>query len=130
MDNDARQSPHRWRELLEATDQEPHLQGHERGVCHAASSITFRFFEETATVFDYLGKMPRWLLHGDLQPAFQRFWQDAGPLPAGDAPDRPALPPSRCFKREQFYSRANDYPRWRCAARLKTLPTTRRFKAQ
>jgi transcription-repair coupling factor (superfamily II helicase) len=35
------------------------------------------FFEETATVFDYLGKQATVVLHGDLEPAFQRFWQDA-----------------------------------------------------
>jgi transcription-repair coupling factor (superfamily II helicase) len=36
------------------------------------------FFRRNRHVFDYLGKMPRWVLHGDLEPAFQRFWQERG----------------------------------------------------
>ena len=31
------------------------------------------FFDETATVFDYLGSAATVVLHGDLEPAFQRF---------------------------------------------------------
>src|SRR2546429_5291781 len=34
------------------------------------------FFDETATVFDYLGADATVVMHGDLEPAFQRFWQD------------------------------------------------------
>jgi transcription-repair coupling factor (superfamily II helicase) len=82
------------------------------------------FFEETATVFD--GKMPRWVLHGDLEPAFQRFWQDARTA-TGWLAISPALPSVAVLSAEQFDSRVS---RWRCAARLKTLPTTRRSKAQ
>ena len=52
------------------------------------------------------------VLHGDLEPAFQRFWQDTKDryrLVQGD-PDRPALPPESLFlSAEQFYARANDF---------------------
>ena len=68
------------------------------------------FFEETATVFDYLGEQATVVLHGDLEPAFQRFWQDTQDryrLVRGD-PDRPALPPQSLFlSMEQFYAEAN-----------------------
>src|SRR5674536_22346 len=71
------------------------------------------FFEETATVFDYLGQDATVVLHGDLEPAFQRFWQDTKDRYrlVRDAPDRPALPPESLFlSTEQFYARANGYP--------------------
>jgi transcription-repair coupling factor (superfamily II helicase) len=46
-------------------------------------------------------------LHGDLEPAFQRFWQDTKDryrLVQGD-PERPALPPEALFlSAEQFYT--------------------------
>jgi transcription-repair coupling factor (superfamily II helicase) len=49
-------------------------------------------------------------LHGDLEPAFQRFWQDTKDryrLVQGD-PERPTLPPEALFlSAEQFYSQAN-----------------------
>jgi transcription-repair coupling factor (superfamily II helicase) len=74
------------------------------------------FFEETATVFDYLGAgtdAPATLvLHGDLEPAFQRFWQDTKDryrLVQGD-PERPALPPEALFlSAEQFYTGTNQH---------------------
>jgi hypothetical protein len=71
-------------------------------------------------------KPPRWVLHGDNQPAFQRFWQDARTA-TGWLAISPALPSVAVLSAEQFDSRVS---RWRCAARLKTLPTTRRSKAQ
>ena len=73
------------------------------------------FFEQTATVFDYLGAGPNAtqadaatvVLHGDLEPAFQRFWQDTKDryrLVQGD-PERPVLPPEALFlSAEQFYT--------------------------
>ncbi|TMU00263.1 transcription-repair coupling factor, partial [Halomonas sp. ATBC28] len=53
------------------------------------------------------------VLHGDLEPAFQRFWQDTKDrfrLVQGD-PERPALPPETLFlTAEQFYARAKAHP--------------------
>jgi transcription-repair coupling factor (superfamily II helicase) len=52
------------------------------------------------------------VLHGDLEPVFQRFWQDTQDryrLVQGD-PERPALPPAHLFlSAEQFYASANSY---------------------
>src|SRR6185295_6591963 len=70
------------------------------------------FFEETATVFDYLGADATVVLHGNLEPAFQRFWQDTKDrhrLVQGDK-ERPVLPPEALFLgTEQFYARANQH---------------------
>jgi len=74
------------------------------------------FFDETSTVFDYLGagsgNPATLVLHGDLEPAFQHFWQDTKEryrLVQGD-PERPALPPEALFlSAEQFYSGANQH---------------------
>jgi transcription-repair coupling factor (superfamily II helicase) len=52
------------------------------------------------------------VLHGDLEPAFQRFWQDTKDryrLVQGD-PERPALPPEALFlSAEQFYTGTNQH---------------------
>ena len=66
-------------------------------------------------MFDYLGSatdQATVVLHGDLEPAFQHFWQDTKEryrLVQGD-PDRPALPPETLFlSAEQFYARSKEY---------------------
>ena len=63
----------------------------------SAARMTVRslalFFDQTATVFDYLGDDALVVLHGDLEPAFQHFWQDTRErhrLLQGD-PERPLL---------------------------------------
>ena len=65
------------------------------------------FFEETATVFDYLGADATLVLHGDMEAAFSRFWQDTRDryrLLQGD-PERPILAPQALFlDAEQFYT--------------------------
>ncbi len=70
------------------------------------------FFDTTATIFDYLGPDATVVLHGELEPAFQRFWQDTRDryrLIQGD-PERPALPPDALFlDAEAFYSQAKPH---------------------
>jgi transcription-repair coupling factor (superfamily II helicase) len=102
----------RWRELLEGDPTKSRLYK-DMGNGVATAGIEYYlplFFEETATVFDYLGGAATVVLHGDLEPAFQRFWQDTQDryrLVRTD-PDRPALPPESLFlSAEQFYSQAN-----------------------
>ena len=121
MDDDARAKfRSRWRELMEGDPTKSRIYK-DMGNGVATAGIEYYlplFFDETATVFDYLagqGKQPDQatvVLHGDLEPAFQRFWQDTKDryrLIQGD-PDRPALPPESLFlSAEQFYARANDY---------------------
>ena len=115
MDGDARAKfRNRWRELLEGDPTKSRIYK-DMGNGVATAGIEYYlplFFEETATVFDYLGKNATVVLHGDLEPAFQRFWQDTKDRYrlVKDAPDRPALPPESLFlSAEQFYARANDY---------------------
>jgi transcription-repair coupling factor (superfamily II helicase) len=115
MDDDARaRFRNRWRELLDGDPTKSRIYK-DIGNGVATAGIEYYlplFFEETATVFDYLGANARVVLHGDLEPAFQRFWQDTKDRYrlVKDAPDRPALPPESLFlTAEQFYARANDY---------------------
>ncbi len=105
----------RWRELLEGDPTKSRLYK-DMGNGVATAGIEYYlplFFEETATVFDYLGEQATVVLHGDLEPAFQAFWQDTRDrfrLVQGD-PERPALPPETLFlSAEQFYARANAHP--------------------
>ena len=124
MDNDARTKfRSRWRELVEGDPTKSRVYK-DIGNGVATAGIEYYlplFFEETATVFDYLSGQGNdtdkagaatVVLHGDLEPAFQRFWQDTKDryrLVQGD-PDRPALPPETLFlSAEQFYAHANDF---------------------
>ena len=115
MDDDARaRFRSRWRELLEGDPTKSRIYK-DMGAGVATAGIEYYlplFFEETATVFDYVGADATVVLHGDLEPAFQRFWQDTKDryrLVQGD-PERPALPPESLFlDTEQFYGRANAY---------------------
>jgi transcription-repair coupling factor (superfamily II helicase) len=72
------------------------------------------FFEETATLFDYLPKDVVLTLHGDAPLATHEFWQDTQSryrLLSGDK-DRPLLPPDRLFlNTEQFFLKANTFAR-------------------
>ncbi|MDO9252543.1 MAG: transcription-repair coupling factor [Hydrogenophaga sp.] len=102
----------RWRELLDGDPTKSRVYK-DMGNGVATAGIEYYlplFFEQTATVFDYLGEAATVVLHGDLEPAFQRFWQDTQDryrLVKGD-PERPALPPESLFlSAEQFYTGAN-----------------------
>src|SRR3954451_15681928 len=104
----------RWRELLEGDPTRSRIYK-DMGNGVATAGIEYYlplFFEETATVFDYLGTETTVVLHGELEPAFQHFWQDTGEryrLVRGD-PERPALPPEALFlSAEQFYQRAKPH---------------------
>ncbi|RYX93734.1 MAG: transcription-repair coupling factor [Comamonadaceae bacterium] len=115
MDDDARaRFRGRWRELLEGDPTKSRIYK-DIGNGVATAGIEYYlplFFENTATVFDYLGNEATVVLHGDLEPAFQAFWQDTREryrLVQGD-PERPALPPESLFLSvEQFYAQANGH---------------------
>ena len=104
----------RWRELMDGDPTKSRIYK-DIGNGVATAGIEYYlplFFEETATVFDYLGENATVVLHGDLEPAFQHFWQDTKEryrLVQGD-PERPALPPESLFLgTEQFYARVNQH---------------------
>ncbi len=124
MDDDARaRFRSRWRELLDGDPTKSRIYK-DIGNGVATAGIEYYlplFFESTATVFDYLGTDATVVLHGDLEPAFQRFWQDTRDrfrLVQGD-PERPALPPESLFlATEEFYALSNSY------AQLALRPTS------
>jgi transcription-repair coupling factor (superfamily II helicase) len=78
------------------------------------------FFEDTATLFDYLGEDTRLVLHGQIQAAVEGFWQDTQSrhrLLAGDK-HRPLLPPDALFlPPDQFFGLLRPF------ARLELLPS-------
>ena len=115
MDEDSRAKfRNRWRELLEGDPTRSRIYK-DIGNGVATAGIEYflpLFFDETATVFDYLGQNATIVLHGDLEPIFQRFWQDTQDryrLAQGD-PDRPALAPANLFlSSEEFFTHCNTY---------------------
>ncbi|MDP3865668.1 MAG: transcription-repair coupling factor [Rhodoferax sp.] len=115
MDDDARaRFRGRWRELLEGDPTRSRIYK-DMGTGVATAGIEYYlplFFDETATVFDYLGEAATVVLHGDLEPAFAHFWQDTREryrLVQGDL-ERPVLPPDALFlSTEQFYARVNQH---------------------
>jgi transcription-repair coupling factor (superfamily II helicase) len=115
MDDAARAKfRNRWRELLDGDPTKSRIYK-DIGNGVATAGIEYYlplFFDDTATVFDYLGTEATVVLHGDLEPAFQHFWQDTKEryrLVRGD-PDRPALAPEALFlSSEQFYSISNAF---------------------
>jgi transcription-repair coupling factor (superfamily II helicase) len=104
----------RWREILEGDPTKSRIYK-DMGNGVATSGIEYYlplFFDETATVFDYLGADATVILHGDLEPAMQQFWSDTQGrfrLFQND-PERPALPPAALFlDAEAFYKQANEH---------------------
>ncbi|MCX9156690.1 transcription-repair coupling factor [Niveibacterium sp. 24ML] len=72
------------------------------------------FFENTATVLDYLPDNAALTLHGKVPAAIDDFWRETNSrfkLMAGD-PARPLLPPAQLFlSAEQFFVSAGERPR-------------------
>jgi transcription-repair coupling factor (superfamily II helicase) len=72
------------------------------------------FFEETATVFDYLPKDRCLVAHGAVDEAIRSFWKDTGSRyeMLRHDPARPILPPAELFlSEEQFFALAKPWPR-------------------
>lgn len=110
MDEDSRsQFRARWREKL---DGNPARISIYKDIAEGLASAGIEyylplFFEQTATVFDYLTSHATLALIGNMEQSFQRFWQDTREryqLIQGD-PQRPVLPPEDLFlSSEQFYT--------------------------
>ena len=115
MDEDARgRFRSRWRELLEGDPTRSRIYK-DIGAGIATAGIEYYlplFFDETATVFDYLGAQASVVLHGDIEGAFSHFWRDTREryrLVQGD-PERPVLPPEALFlSAEQFFARVKPH---------------------
>ncbi|MCX7741653.1 MAG: transcription-repair coupling factor, partial [Tepidimonas sp.] len=107
----------RWRELLDGDPTKSRLYK-DIGLGVASAGIEYYlplFFDQTATVFDYLGAHTTLALHGEVDTALQRFWDDTREryrLAQGDV-ERPVLPPQALFlSSEQFWRLANALPQW------------------
>ncbi|OYT88419.1 MAG: transcription-repair coupling factor [Burkholderiales bacterium PBB6] len=69
------------------------------------------FFEQTATIFDYLGERAGLVLHGDIDATLQRFAADTRERHRflQHDPDRPILPPDEIYlKTDEFFTRASN----------------------
>ncbi len=72
------------------------------------------FFEQTATLFDYLPADSLLVLHGPIEAAAQRFWTETSERYRFLSRDtqRPCLPPARLFMSiEEFFTAARPYAR-------------------
>ena len=115
----------RWRERIEGdpTRARPYK---DMGQGLATAGIEYYlplFFDQTATIFDYLAGTPgaaaqarvpaAVVLHGEVDAALERFWTDTRDrhrLLQHD-PERPILPPEALFLRaEDFYTLAQPWP--------------------
>ncbi|WP_395137375.1 transcription-repair coupling factor [Schlegelella aquatica] len=126
MDEEARAAFRaRWRERIEGDPSKARVYK-DIGNGIATAGIEYYlplFFDETATLFDYLashdpagsagGGSAAVVLHGEIDEAFKRFWADTRERHRflQHDPERPLLPPEDLFlKPEEFFQRANAYP--------------------
>lgn len=112
MDEDARAAfRSRWREKMEGDPSKVRLYK-DIGTGIATAGIEYYlplFFEQTATLFDYLGTEAALVLHGEIDAALQRFWTDTRERHRFLQHDkeRPILPPEELFLRpEDFFGLA------------------------
>ncbi len=115
MDEDARAAFRaRWREKIEGDPTKVRLYK-DIGSGIATAGIEYYlplFFEQTATIFDYLGEASVLALHGEVDEALNRFWADTRERHRFLQHDRerPILPPEEIFLRsEDFFARANTH---------------------
>lgn len=113
MDEDARAAfRSRWREKIEGDPTKVRLYK-DIGSGIATAGIEYYlplFFDQTATIFDYLGEAAVLALHGEVDEALGRFWTDTRERHRflQHDKDRPILPPEELFLRsEDFFGRAN-----------------------
>ena len=99
----------RWREKLEGDPTKSRIYK-DLGAGIATAGIEYYlplFFEQTATLFDYLGANAALVLHGDIDEALNRFWTDTRERHRflQHDPERPILAPEEIFlKVEEFFA--------------------------
>lgn len=99
----------RWRERLEGDPTKSRIYK-DIGAGIATAGIEFYlplFFDQSATVFDYLGAGTGLVLHGEVDAALQRFWTDTRERHRflQHDPERPILPPETLYlKPEEFFT--------------------------
>ncbi|WP_422016259.1 transcription-repair coupling factor [Roseateles sp.] len=115
MDDAARKKfRERWREKMDGDPTKSRLY-RDIGDGIASGGIEYYlpiFFEQTATVFDYLGAEAGLALHGEVDEAIQRFWTDTKERHRflQHDPERPLLPPGELFlTTEDFFGLAKPH---------------------
>jgi transcription-repair coupling factor (superfamily II helicase) len=104
----------RWREKLEGDPTKARLYK-DMGAGIASGGIEYYlplFFEQTGTIFDYLGNAAALVLHGTVDAAFEHFWTDTKERHRflRHDPERPILPPAEIFMpAEEFYTRTQPH---------------------
>src|SRR6476659_8396487 len=104
----------RWRERIEGDPTKVRLYK-DIGAGLATAGIEYYlplFFDETATVFDYLGGEATLALHGEIDEALQRFWADTRERHRFFQHDRerPILAPEALFlKPEEFFTTCGEH---------------------
>ncbi|OYU78357.1 MAG: transcription-repair coupling factor, partial [Burkholderiales bacterium PBB5] len=102
----------RWREKLEGDPTKSRIyKDIAQGIATAGIEYYLPlFFEQTATIFDYLGEQAMLVLHGEVDQALDRFWVDTRErhrFVAAD-PSRTVLAPEELFQRsDEFFANAN-----------------------
>jgi transcription-repair coupling factor (superfamily II helicase) len=100
----------RWRERIEGDPTRARLYK-DMGAGLAGGGIEFflpLFFDEVATLFDYLGADAPLVLHGKVDDSLERFWADTRERHRflQHDPERPLLPPAAVFlPTEEFFAR-------------------------
>ena len=117
IDEAARQAfRRRWRERIEGDPSRSSVYK-DIGTGIASAGIEYYlplFFEQTATLFDYLPASSVLALHGPIEAAMGRFWNETSERYRFLSRDvtRPIMPPADLFlNAEDFFSRARDYGR-------------------
>ena len=111
----------RWRERFEGDPTKVRLYK-DIGTGIATAGIEYYlplFFDETATMFDYLGGAATVALHGEVDEALQRFWTDTRERHRFLQHDRerPILPPEALFLQARGVLRARAARTRSCALR-------------
>jgi transcription-repair coupling factor (superfamily II helicase) len=116
MDEDARaRFRARWREKMEGDPTKVRLYK-DIGAGIATAGIEYYlplFFDQTATIFDYLGDAASLVLHGEIDESLKRFWTDTRERHRFLQHDRerPLLPPEELFLRpEDFFTLGGALP--------------------
>jgi transcription-repair coupling factor (superfamily II helicase) len=103
----------RWREKLDGDPTKSRIYK-DLGAGLATAGIEYYlplFFEQTATVFDYV-RDAGVVLHGEIEAALSRFWTDTRERHRflQHDPERPILPPEEIFLRtEEFFTRTHGH---------------------
>ncbi|MDO9285495.1 MAG: CarD family transcriptional regulator, partial [Aquabacterium sp.] len=102
----------RWREKLEGDPTKSRIyKDIAQGIATAGIEYYLPlFFEQTGTIFSYLGEQAALVLHGEVDAALEHFWTDTRErhrFIAAD-PDRTVLAPEEIFQRsDEFFANAN-----------------------